>query len=116
MVTAARNPPFDDATWLQRLASARSEHGAGGGTVLDALLRHWPGEPEVMLAELEARSGVAALDAAVSWEPVLDRWSVEQSRTHQCVVLRAPGNALVAAAADPWAPAVHRVIERALGQ
>ena len=108
-------PSFDDAAWRQRLAAARGEHRAGGGTVLDALLRHWPHEADSLLAELESRSGIAAIDGSVDWSPSFDRWSIEQARAKQCVVLRGPDGALIGAAADPWTPALHRVVERALG-
>ncbi|MDP9125113.1 MAG: hypothetical protein M3N82_11025, partial [Pseudomonadota bacterium] len=80
----------DDAAWLQRLAAARSEHRAGGGTVLDALLRHWPQAADSLLANLEARSGIAAIDGAASWQPSFDRWTSDQARAQQCVVLRGP--------------------------
>ncbi len=106
----------DDAVWLQRLASARSEYRAGGGTVLDALLRHWPREPESLLAELEPRSGIAAVDTSLGWEAVFERWTPEQARVNQCVVLRGPGDSWVGAAADPWVPNLHRLVERALGR
>ena len=105
----------DDAAWLQRLAAARSEHRAGGGTVLDALLRHWPQAADSLLANLEARSGIAAIDGAASWQPSFDLWTNDQARAQQCVVLRGPDGALVGAAADPWAPTLHRLVERALG-
>ena len=107
--------PADDAAWMQRLAAARSEHRAGGGTVLDALLRHWPADAASLLSQLEPRFGVAPVDQEQVWAPVWDHWTADQSRQHQCVVLRAPDGSLVAAAADPWAPAVHRMVERALG-
>src|SRR3954462_11852583 len=105
---------FDDDAWRRRLAAARSEHRAGGGTVLDALMRHWPHEAELLLAELESRSGIAALEDAAGWSPGFDRWSIEQARAHQCVVLRGTGDELVGAAADPWMPTLHRVVERAV--
>jgi len=105
----------DDAAWMQRLAAARGEHRAGGGTVLDALLRHWPGEAASLLGQMEARFGVAPADPARTYEPTSERWTAEQSRQHRCVVLRGDDGLLVAAAADPWAPAVHRAVERALG-
>ncbi len=106
----------DDAEWLKRLASARSEYRAGGGTVLDALLRHWPGEPQSLLSALEPRSGIAAIDASLPWEPAFDRWTTEQARTNQCVVLRGDDGACVGVAADPWAPTLHRLVERAVGR
>ena len=112
-VTPASLP--DDAAWLQRLAAARSEHRAGGGTVLDALLRHWPHAAESLLADLEARSGIAAMDGTLAWQPSFDLWSNDQARAQQCVVLRGPDGALVGAAADPWTPTLHRLVERAVG-
>jgi general secretion pathway protein E len=107
--------PGDDAAWMQRLAAARSEHRAGGGTVLDALLRHWPADAASLLGQLEPRFGVGPIDQALPWTPASENWTAEQSRQHQCVVLRGPVGSLVAAAADPWAPSVHRAVERALG-
>ena len=115
MTNATSREPSDDAAWMERLSAARSEHRAGGGTVLDALLRHWPGDPAPLLDQLEARFGVGLLDRTRAWEPENDRWSNEQARAQQCVVLRGADGALVAVAADPWEPAVHRAVERALG-
>ncbi len=102
--------------WAERLAAARSEHRAGGGTVLDALLRHWPGETKELSEQLERQLGVAALPGLGKWAPVSDVWPIEQARAHQCVVLRAEDGALIAAAADPWQPAVLRAVERSLGR
>ena len=107
--------PVDDAAWMQRLSAARSEHRAGGGTVLDALLRHWPADAASLLDQLEARFGVGPVDQALAWLPVSENWTTEQNRQHQCVVLRGSDGSLVAAAADPWASSVHRAVERALG-
>ena len=107
--------PGDDAAWMQRLAAARSEHRAGGGTVLDALLRHWPGDAASLLDQLEPRFGVGPVNPSLAWVPVPEKWTAEQGRQHQCVVLRGADGSLLAAAADPWAPSVHRAVERALG-
>jgi general secretion pathway protein E len=108
--------PVSVDDWLRRLASARTEQRAGGGTVLDVLLRHWPGEPAALLEQLEARSGVAAIDGTLAWQPVFDRWPAERAQASRCVVVRAPGGELVAAASDPWDGEVHRALERALGR
>jgi general secretion pathway protein E len=116
-MSAAPTPSVPDAAaWQQRLASARGEHRAGGGTVLDALLRHWPGVSEAMTAQLEARSGVAVLRADVSWSPRFDLWPQEQAGRLRCVVLEGGDQGLEAAAADPWEPSLHRAVERAIGQ
>jgi general secretion pathway protein E len=110
-------PSRDDAdSWLRRVASAREEHRVGGGTVLDALLRHWPGPPEDLLAALEAHTGVAAIDPEAVLQPVFAAWTLEQARTHRCVIVRDLGSGeAVAAAADPWSGAVQRALARAAG-
>lgn len=36
-----------ETNWVQLLASARKEHKAGGGSVLDALQRLWRNHPDL---------------------------------------------------------------------
>ena len=83
--------------------------------MLDALLRHWTADPATLLGQLEPRFGVGPVDPAAAWQPDAGKWTIEQSRQQQCVVLRSADGSLVAAAADPWAPSVHRAVERSLG-
>ncbi len=97
------------------LAAARSESRAGGGTVLDVLLRHWGGDSSVLLAQLEAHTGVAPVESPLALLPTFERWRLEDVRAHRCVALAAADHRLVAAAADPWSPELHRLVERALG-
>ena len=97
------------------LAAARAESRAGGGAVLDALLRHWPGDPVQLLEQLEMRTGVAPIDALAPAQPAAERWPAEEAARLRCVVLRDADGALFAAAADPWSPEVHRALERGLG-
>ncbi len=112
---ATTHPHDSDAAWRRRLAAAREEHRAGGGTVLDALLRHWPGDNDALLTQLEPRFGVAPFAQEAGWELASEGWSQEQGRASQCILLRGPDGALMAAAADPWAPTINRLIERAVG-
>jgi general secretion pathway protein E len=102
------------ALGLPALAAARRESQAGAGTVLDALLRHWAGEREALLAQLEARTGVAAAEALADVEPAFELWPHDQAHARRCVVLRAADGTLEGAAADPWSDALHRDLERAL--
>jgi general secretion pathway protein E len=97
----------------QALAAARRESQAGAGTVLDALLRHWPGAPEALLAQLESHAGMLAWISPGA-EPAFDLWPQDEARAHRCVVLRTPDGGLAAAAADPWSDVLHRAVERAL--
>jgi len=97
------------------LNAARVESRAGAGTVLDVLLRHWSGAPEAILDALEARTGVAPLLAETVAEPTFERWRNDDARMHRCVALIMADGQVVAAAADPWSPELHRAVERALG-
>ncbi len=106
---------LSDAALMDRLAAARSEHRAGGGTVLDALLRHWPTDPATLLTAFEKRLGVGLLDRTIAWQLDAERWPAELARTHQCVLLRSPDGTWMAAAADPWVPTLARALERAVG-
>jgi general secretion pathway protein E len=114
-----KSPPdasADHLAWMERLSLARSESRAGAGTVLDVLLRHWQGLPESMLQQLQSRSGVSPLSSEKTWEAVLEGWSDQQADRFRCVVVKGIDQELVAAAADPWDPAVHRAIERAFAR
>jgi hypothetical protein len=97
------------------LMAARGESRAGGGTVLDVLLRHWPGDADQLLEQLEARTGVAPVTSAIVVEPTFDRWPAEDVRKHRCVALKTVAGQVIAAASDPWSTDLHRIVERALG-
>lgn len=97
------------------LNAARGESHAGAGTVLDVLLRHWSGAAVTLLGQLEARTGVAPIDAAQVLRPDFEGWRGEGARARRCVVLAMTDGQLVAAAADPWSPDLQRAVARALG-
>ena len=97
------------------LIAARNESRAGGGTVLDVLLRHWGGASNVLLEQLEARTGVAPVETASVLRPSFQHWHAEDVLRHRCVALTTAHGQTIAAAADPWAPDLHRIVERRLG-
>ncbi|MFL6626982.1 MAG: GspE/PulE family protein [Vitreoscilla sp.] len=97
------------------LNAARSESRAGAGTVLDVLLRHWSGAPAALLDQLEARTGVAAIDPERVLRPDVERWRGDEAPGQRCVVLAMSDGQLAAAASDPWSPEVQRALQRALG-
>jgi len=112
----------------QRLSIARAEQRAGGGTVLDALLRHWEDEPTQLLSALEDLAGVGAIDdtqMAGAHLADLGAWTPEDARKWQCVVLKTPdqesvadggmdakAGSLLALCADPWDLALVRLVAK----
>ncbi len=110
----------------QRLSIARAEQRAGGGTVLDVLLRHWDGEPTQLMAALEEQAGVAAIDdarIARTCPADVSAWRPEDANKWQCVVLEvteqeSAGNigneaktcSLLALCADPWDLSLLRLV------
>jgi general secretion pathway protein E len=97
------------------LNAARSESRAGAGTVLDVLLRHWSGAPSALLEQLEARTGVAPIDAEAVLRPEIERWRGADVAAHRCVVVEMTDGQHAAAAADPWSTEVQRAAARAVG-
>ena len=106
----------EKSAWLQRLAAARNEHRAGGGTVLDVLLQHWDKDAAVLIEQLPVQSGIAAMTTSDPWQPAFEQWTLEQARLHRCVVLRDDEDDIIAAAADPWDGTVHRAVEQVFGR
>jgi len=92
----------NDATLRAILASARQQHHAGAGSVLDVLLRSEGQQAQSLLDQLASRSGVMVLRDAAGLEPDFSRWDLAAARESRCVVLRNVNGTLLAAAADPW--------------
>ena len=105
-----------ETNWVQLLASARKEHKAGGGSVLDALQRLWRNHPDLLKQQLEEQTGVSVLDTTCAWTPVFDILPLQQARQMQCVVLMGDNQRCVLAAADPWDEIALRQLRRSLIQ
>ncbi len=99
----------------QALVNARDESRAGGGTVLDVLLRHWSGAANALLERLEEFTGVAPAEPSSALRPSFQHWTAQDVLLHRCVALTAADGQTVVAAADPWASELHRIVERRLG-
>lgn len=99
----------------KNVALAREEFRAGGGTVLDALLRHGKSDAAGLLARLEECTGIAPIDSAGVDGPDFDRWRPEAVRAWNCVVLKNRDGTHVAAAADPWALPLQRELDLCVG-
>jgi general secretion pathway protein E len=85
------------------LRSARAQHRAGAGAVLDILLRGVAGaQADALLASLPRQAGVEVLDHPAAAVPEFDAWSPERARDARCVVVRTPQGRRLLAAEDPW--------------
>lgn len=95
------NPPKIDAELADAVRAARKQHLAGGGAVLDVLMRT-PGFDRRHVEEAMLRvTGVGVIADSSGIEPfpgLLDRAQCTQWR---CVVVR-HGGAPAVAAEDPW--------------
>ncbi len=102
-------------SWRQRLDVARAEHAAGGGSVLDVLMRHQRAPKEALASALAVQAGVSIVDTARDWQALPCDWNETDASLHQCIVLRS-GADIVAVAADPWDEALARRLALAFGR
>ena len=100
--SAPATPPGDAGDALRAsLRSARTQHRAGAGSVLDVLLRGTE-DRESLLASLKSRAGVAVFLDPADAVPEFDAWKEASARQWRCLVVRAPDGRRFLAAEDPW--------------
>ena len=89
------------ADFRAALRNARAQSAAGGGAVLDILLRESqdPADVQTTLREL---GGVEVLMDARLAKPDFEHWDQALARETRCVLVRTGEGRLVAAAEDPW--------------
>jgi general secretion pathway protein E len=93
------------------LRAARTASAAGGGAVLDILMRTSQDHDALVVAVRE-QGGVSVLVDAHGSEPDFGLWSQSLARQFRCVVLRTDSDRLVVAAEDPWDETVlQRVVQ-----
>ena len=83
------------------LRTARNQHRAGAGAVLDILLRG-VADPAAVAADLAARAGVAVLLEPSDAVPDFASWKAASAKQWRCVVVRAHDGRRLIAAEDPW--------------
>jgi general secretion pathway protein E len=99
----------------QAIRSAREQHRAGAGSVLDVLLRT-PGLDLPLLAQhLPAVAGVQVLVDAAGAQAQLDRIERDNARQWRCLPILLNGTLLLAAE-DPWDETLLQRVSRLLGQ
>lgn len=98
----------------QALRAAREQHQAGGGAVLDVLLRT-PGLGATWLAtELPRQTGVEVCLRADDLKPNFEKLDRALARQWNCVLL-ARGGTLCLAAEDPWDELLLQRVARHIG-
>jgi general secretion pathway protein E len=93
-----------------QIRSARQQHKAGAGAVLDILLRS--GASPAALAE---HGGVSVWTPAIEAAPDFALWDKAAAKQARCVLLNTPDGRTIAAAEDPWDDALMQRIARRIG-
>ena len=114
-MTPSTGPSLRDA-----IQSARQQHRAGAGAVLDILLRTTGVQIESLGAQLEAEAGVAllvsAVDAAADAKADFSAIDLPTARVWRCVVIERDAHAPLMVAEDPWDEALLQRVCRRLGR
>lgn len=98
------------------IASARAQHRAGGGAVLDILLRSAGASAEELATQLRQRAGVDVLTDAGGHRPDFSSWDAASARQSRCLVVRTTNGELRIAAEDPWDEALLQRVARRIGR
>ena len=110
-MTPLTGPSLRDA-----IQSARQQHRAGAGAVLDILLR-LPGVHVERLGEqLESEAGVALLGPAGDTRADFSAVDLPTARAWRCVVIERNGELPLMAAEDPWDDALLQRVCRRIGR
>ena len=109
------NAPAAPLDLAEALRSAREQHRAGAGAVLDVLLRTPGIEPQALALRLRQQAGVAVVLTADGAQPDFERLDRATARQWRCVLLRHEGS-LMLAAEDPWDEALLQRVARRIGE
>ena len=99
------------ANFRVALRSARAQSTAGGGAVLDILMRASQDDAAVQ-ETLREHGGVELILDARHATPDFEHWDHARARQARCVLVRTSDGRLVAAAEDPWDEALMQRITR----
>jgi general secretion pathway protein E len=108
------NAPEPIIDLMSALRSAREQHRAGAGAVLDILLRTPGIEASTLAAQLLRQAGVAIMLTAGEARPSFDKLDRAKAKQWRCVLL-VDQAALTLAAEDPWDEALLQRVSRLLG-
>jgi general secretion pathway protein E len=115
MDSTARSEPTRGLHLAEAIRSAREQHRAGAGAVVDVLLRT-PGLDAAVLQQLlPQQAGVGVLFVAGAAQPDFEKLERNTARQWRCVLLRT-GIELLLAAEDPWDEALLQRVARLVGE
>lgn len=102
--TLAKLEFLPDPAFRRALQAARGQQRAGGGAVLDILLRGAGHDSKPHVRQQCELAGVRVLESESDGElrPDFSRWDGPTARTHRAVVLTDAGSQQLLAAEDPW--------------
>ena len=109
-MTSSRDPSLREA-----IQSARQQHRAGAGAVLDVLLRSAGLDASALAKRLGLEAGVTVLDTDARGRPDFSKIDLATSRAWRCVVVSQDGASPVLAAEDPWDDLLVQRVSRRLG-
>ena len=99
----------------EAIQSARQQHRAGAGAVLDVLMRSSGLAPAELSRRLQAEAGVGVLDAQASERADFSKIDLATSQAWRCALLIREGQSPVLAAEDPWDDLLVQRVSRRLG-
>jgi general secretion pathway protein E len=99
----------------EALQSARNQHKAGAGAVLDILLRMPGGNAQELVSRLRSEAGVQVLLDPGAAQPDYTLLDEPSARSWRCVVLR-QGEDEYIGAEDPWDEALLQKVARRIGR
>src|SRR5207245_2591855 len=99
----------------EAIRSAREQHRAGAGAVLDIMVRGVGVDTNALSHVLREQAGVEILHPTPSLVPDTSRWDVDTARKSRCVVLRGDTADIFVAAEDPWDELLMQRVARRIG-
>ena len=99
----------------EAIQSARQQHRAGAGAVLDVLMRSSGLASAELSRRLQAEAGVGILDAQASERADFSKIDLATSRAWRCALLVREGQSPIVAAEDPWDDLLVQRVSRRLG-
>jgi general secretion pathway protein E len=100
----------------EQIRTARAQHRAGAGAVLDILLRGAGAQAAALVQSVRDRGGVTVLLESGHLQPDFSQWDQAAARQSRCVVLRNGGGDLLVAAEDPWDETLLQRVARRIAQ
>ena len=107
--------PSNEPSFREVIQSAREQHRAGAGAVLDVLLRSAGSTEAELVRRLKAEAGVGVHDSAGRSKADFTKVDLATAKAWRCAVLVGHGSTPSLAAEDPWDDLLVQRVSRRLG-